>query len=105
MIRVHIEFDKTTGGIRRVMEAQIKHLPTFGVKVVSNPKEADLICTHGSQLIFEPGVPIVNVNHGMMWSRQDWKGLMEVNAMLVESMRRAVAHTAPSEWVGNAIRR
>ena len=105
MIKVHIEFDKTTGGIRRVMEAQIKHLPSFGVQVTSNPKEADVICTHGSQIIFEPGVPIVNVNHGMMWSRYDWKGLMEVNAKLVEAMRQAVAHTAPSEWVSDAIRR
>lgn len=94
------------GGIRRVAEAQVKHLPKFDIEVVHDPKDADVICNHGSSLKEFPGKPIVNVNHGLYWSRQPWgDGYQEVNAEVVESMAHAVAHTAPSEWVANAIRR
>ena len=32
--------DKADGGIRRVVEAQKKHLPKFGIEIVDDPKEA-----------------------------------------------------------------
>jgi len=112
MINVHISPDyldkKDTGdgGIRRVSEAMIKHLPKFDVQHVRNPKDAHIIVNHGAMLTHVPGVPSVNVNHGLYWSRQPWEGgYQQVNADVVESMCRAVAHTAPSEWVARAIRR
>jgi len=112
MIKVHIapdyldKPDKADGGIRRVSEAMIKHLPAYGVEHVRNPRDADIIVNHGATLTYAPGKPIVNVNHGLMWSRQDWgDGMQDVNRLVTESMARAVAHTAPSEWVANAIRR
>lgn len=93
-------------GIARVVEAMRKHLPTFGIETTSNIHEADVICNHGAELYEVPGVPSVNINHGLMWSRQPWgDDFMDVNRMVVESMRHAVAHTAPSEWVSRAIRR
>lgn len=52
------------------------------------------------------GIPSINVNHGLMWSRQPWgESYQKTNEELVESMACAVAHTAPSEWVARAIRR
>lgn len=93
-------------GILRVVEAQFAHLPKFGVEIATSPAEADVICNHGATLIEQTGVPSVNVNHGLYWSRQPWgDDFMDVNRMVVESMIRAVAHTAPSEWVARAIRR
>jgi glycosyltransferase involved in cell wall biosynthesis len=48
----------------------------------------------------------VAINHGLFWSRQPWgEGYQDVNEQVVESMCRAVAHTAPSDWVNRAIRR
>lgn len=98
--------DRADGGIRRVVEAQRKYLPQFGVEVVDNPSEAHIICNHGATLTEIPQIPSVNVCHGFYWSRQPWEaGYQEVNAQVFESMRHAVAHTAPSQWVANAIRR
>lgn len=105
MIRVHIP-PYANDGILRVVEAQLEHLPKFGIKTVADPAEAHIICTHGASLVEHPGVPVVNVNHGLYWSRQPWgDDFMDVNRMVVEAMRHAVAHTAPSEWVSRAIRR
>jgi len=105
MIKVFIN-PMANDGILRVIEAQYKYLPQFGVQTVKNIQEADVICNHGTALDEIVGIPSVHVGHGLYWSRQNWgDDFMQVNEMVVESMRHAVAHTAPSEWVGNAIRR
>lgn len=112
MIKVRIspdyfnKHDTGDGGIRRVSEALIKHLPAFGIEHTRNVKEADVLVNHGADLTYALGKPILNLNHGLYWSRQPWEDTyQEVNQMVVESMSRAVAHTAPSEWVSRAIRR
>src|SRR3972149_3890364 len=106
MITVHISPDymnkKDTGdgGIRRVSEALIRHLPKVGVAHTRNIGDADIIVNHGAMLTWKRGAPIVNINHGLYWSRQPWgANFQQVNEQVVESMCRAVAHTAPSEWV------
>ena len=38
--------DKGDGGIRRVVDAMIKHLPNYGVMVVDRPEEADVWNIH-----------------------------------------------------------
>ena len=104
-IRVFLS-NTSIDGIARVVEAMRKHLPSFGVQTTSNIHEADIICNHGAELNEVPGVPSVSVNHGLMWSRQPWgDDFHDVNRWAVESMRHAVAHTAPSNWVNVAIRR
>jgi glycosyltransferase involved in cell wall biosynthesis len=113
MIRIYLSPDYSkvpphadNGGIRRVSEAMALHLPKFGVEVVHNPAEAHIICNHGSMLVERKGVPSVHVGHGLYWSRQPWgDNFMEVNEQVAESMKHAVAHTVPSEWVGRAVRR
>jgi len=104
------------GGIRRVVEAELKHLPKFDVEVVRNPKDADVIQYHVSvprdkngrlnPREYAPGKPIVHSGHGLMWSRQPWgDGMQQVNSEVTEAMAWAVAHTVPSEWVNRAVRR
>jgi len=96
--------DKADGGIRRVVEAQKKHLPEFGIEIVDDPKEADVINNHGASLASIPGIPSVNSCHGFMWSKYNWGSWAHrINREVVESMSHAVAHTAPSEWVARAM--
>ena len=98
--------DAADGGIRRVCEGMVKHLPSFDVEIVVNPGDADVICNHGAALTNVPGVPSVSVNHGLYWDRYPWSNWAhETNRLVIESMSRAVAHTAPSEWVAMAISR
>ena len=105
MIKVYIS-KMANDGILRVIEAQYEHLPKFGIQPTDNIHEADIICNHGTMLDEVVGVPSVHVGHGLYWSRQPWgDGFMDVNRGVVESMRHAVAWTAPSEWVNKAIRR
>jgi len=96
--------DKADGGIRRVVEAQKRHLPKFGIEIVDNADQADIINNHGASLTSVPGTPSVNSCHGFMWSRYDWGSWAhEINRAVVRSMQHAVAHTAPSEWVARAM--
>ena len=98
--------DRADGGIRRVAEAQVQHLPTFDVQVVTDPAQADVLACHGTALQKLPGIPIVNHNHGLEWSRYDWPAWAhDVNQAVVDAMIPAVAHTAPSQWVAAALRR
>jgi len=110
IIKVHISPDfigsTETGGIRRVSEGMLKYFPQFGVKHVSNVRDADIIIAHGAMQTKCGGKPIINVNHGLYWSRQQWgDGFFDVNGRLADAMTAAVAHTAPSEWVSKAMRR
>lgn len=112
MIKVHIspdysgKKDQGDGGIRRVVEAMIQHFPSFGIEHTPHLSEADVLINHGAMLTWKKGAPTINVNHGLYWSRQPWgNDFQQVNAEVVESMARAVAHTVPSEWVGRAVRR
>lgn len=98
--------DIANDGILRVIEAQKRYLPQFGVNVTNNIHEADVICNHGSDLYSVPGIPSCHVGHGLYWSRYNFgDDFMDVNKMVVESMRHAVAHTVPSNWVNVAVRR
>lgn len=102
--------DEGDGGIRRVVEAQEKYLPQFGIKVVEDPAEADVIACHiqisPAYLARFPNKPIVAHCHGLYWEGYDWqKWALEANQKVMELLRLADAITAPSEWVANAIRR
>jgi len=98
--------DRADGGIRRVSEAMVKHLPSFGWDVTSSPDAADLIVNHGAALTERPGVPMIAVCHGLMWadySFGDWGD--KINKAVIETLTRANAITAPSRWVAQAISR
>lgn len=111
MIRVFIDPDYSknpseTGGIRRVVDAKVKYLPRFGIEVVHNPDQAEIIINNGACLTSRPGIPMLHVGHGLYWSRQPWgDGFHQVNQQVIESMCRSVANTVPSKWVAEAVRR
>lgn len=98
--------DQADGGIRRVVEAQQRYLPEFGISVTDNPDEADLIACHGATLVERSGVPLVAHCHGLMWSEYKFDAWGDdINKHVVELLVRAQAVTAPSRWVSRAIAR
>jgi len=98
--------DRAEGGIRRVVEAMTRHLPEFGVEVVSEMRKADLTVGHGVMRPQAAGKPFVSCNHGLYWEDYDWgNAFHQINAEVVECMVRAQAITAPSRWVAHALTR
>lgn len=98
--------DRADGGIRRVSDAMVKYLPAFGWDVTGTPDDADLIANHGAGLVERPGVPMISINHGLMWASYDFGAWGDdVNKHVIECMARANAVTAPSHWVAQAISR
>ncbi len=99
--------DKGDGGIRRVVEAQRRHLPSFGVEVVDAIDDADLVASHGgSQFNIPPGKPWVTHTHGLYWAEYEWdRWHHDLNAQVIAAMRHADHVTAPSEWVAQTLRR
>ena len=75
--KVHIvpeynKADRGDGGIRRVVEAQLRYLQKYGVTVVTSPDAADVLVCHGTALTVHPGKPVGNHNHGLYWAKHDW---------------------------------
>lgn len=109
-IKVHIlpHFrgeDKGDGGIRRVVEAQIKYLPEFGVHVVPNMANADVLAVHAGNWADFDG-PVVHHCHGLYWNEYEWpRWALDLNEHVVASIRKADVTTAPSEWVAQVLRR
>ncbi len=104
-LRVYIrpEFagpDNGEGGIRRWVEMQHKYLPAYGVLPVDSEDAADLVACHAGDLV-PTRKPLVCHNHGLYntanqsWSNWAW----QLNAHVIELLRRADIATVPSEWV------
>src|SRR3990167_8184234 len=105
--------DKGDGGVRRVVEAQRKHLPSYGVEFVDNPTEAEIVHSHifpleetQRYLRSHPAIPYLLSSHGLYWAEYDWPNwAIKANAGCMEAIRQADHITAPSEWVAQSIRR
>ena len=100
--------DQGDGGIRRVVEAQRKWLPEFGVDVVETLGDADLVATHAA--VATKTVPVktpwVVHTHGLYWAEYHWsKWPHNLNRQVIAAMRQADHVTAPSEWVARAFAR
>lgn len=94
------------GGIRRVVEAQHKYLPEFGIEFVTDPMDADVEAAHVIGKPKNPNAPFVLHNHGLLWRNYNFPQWAEqVNSDIVDSMRYAYAITSPSKWVTKAINR
>lgn len=110
-MRVHLlptytGIDKADGGIRRVVDAQVKYLHEFGIELVDNPASADLCAVHGTLIPPRNDIPMVTHCHGMYWREYDWPGWGDAaNRAVIDRMIEADAVTAPSKWVANAISR
>lgn len=110
-MRVHIRPsfagpDRGEGGIRRWVEAQHKYLPDCGVEIVGEDQHPDLIVCHAGDLV-RTTLPLVCHNHGLyatasqQWSRWEW----QMNANVIELIRRADLTTVPSRWVADQVAR
>lgn len=94
------------GGIKRVLEAQYRYLPEFGIEITPNLAEAEVTVGHVSDCPLADGVPYINHNHGLMWSEYKFPQWAEqVNAEIVQAMRHAYTITCPSQWVAKAVQR
>ena len=95
-----------SGGIWRVIQAQGRWLPEFGVEIVDDPTKADVINTHAGMLI-DIDTPLVVTNHGAYWTGDiEWPhGFWLENTAVIEALRRAHAVIVPSEWVAYPMRR
>ena len=101
---------KGDGGIRRVVEGQVRHLPAHGWEVVKDPEQADVIACHieipHTFIRKYPGKPIVLHNHGLYWTEYEWETWhRKTNASIMRSVRVADVITAVSEWTAAALRR
>lgn len=97
-----------TNGIGKVVHAQYKYLPQFGVELVSHPDQADVIACHTQQY----GLPRVDVLHchGIYWTGDPGSGRYSrmhhrANAEVMAAARRAKIITVPSNWVSKSFQR
>jgi glycosyltransferase involved in cell wall biosynthesis len=102
--------DKGDGGVRRVVEAQKRYLPQFGIQIVNTPEEADVIACHMEMpkpwYNLYPDKPVVAHCHGLYWDDFQWDNwAIAANEKVMNLLRTADAITAPSDWVANAISR
>lgn len=103
--------DEGDGGIRRVVEAQTRLLPKYGVEVVETPEEADVLAAHvnAPDSFYDrfAGKPLVAHLHGFHWRGYEWNGSWaeRVNANVMRLVKAADIVTAPSEWVAANARR
>lgn len=97
--------DSGDGGIRRVVEAQRQHLPTYGIECVNTPEEADVIAVHAG-LWTDTDKPVVTHCHGLYWNEYQWMNwAIGMNKQVIDAMHKADMVTAPSEWIANILRR
>ncbi len=107
IVPTYSNIDKGDGGIRRCVEAQQKYLPQYGIEVVDNMKDADIVNTHAAEILDVPvDKPWIMSCHGLYWQEYRWPAWgARVNSAVIEVMKRADAITAPSEWVAYALQR
>lgn len=98
--------DRADGGIRRVSDAMLRHLPEFGWLPTDGPDSADLIVNHGTLLAERPGTPMIAACHGLYWHDYSWPLWSEdANRRVIEVVVRSDAITVPSRWVARSIQR
>jgi len=93
-----------SGGIWRVVNAQARWLPQYGIDIVDSEKDADVVCIHAGALV-QTNKPIVTVNHGLYWTGDfDWpREQWQWNIPVVEALREAHKIIVPARWVAQSI--
>jgi len=99
---------ESNNGIGRVVHAQRKYLPQFGIDLVGSEDRADIIAGH----THDYGASRVDVVHlhGVYWLGDVGSGEYsqwhkDANRRIIASVRRARAVTVPSDWVAQPFRR
>lgn len=107
-ISPHASQVEDNNGVGQVIHAQHRYLAQYGIDLVSDPDQADVIAAHIQQGDL-PRVDVLHV-HGLYWtgdpgsgSYQSWHH--EANSRILSAARRALAITVPSAWVGECFKR
>lgn len=110
-LRVHISPTPAeigdSNGIGRIVHAQYRDLPRYGVELVG-PDEAEVIAVH-TQRGAMTRVDVLHC-HGLYWDGDPGSGRYsgwhrEANARVLDAARRAHLVTVPSDWVAEPFRR
>lgn len=102
--------DDGQGGVRRVLEGLLRHLPDLGCEMVDDPAAADVIACHieipPEWLKLWPEKVFVHHCHGLYWAEYDWPHwALEANRQVMEAIRVADAVTVPSQWVADVVKK
>lgn len=101
------QIDQATG-IGRVVIAQHKYLPEFGIELVNDLESADVTAVHTQGFgIYNPDVIHT---HGLYWTGDPGSGNYanwhdSINKRIIEAIRRSRVVTVPSEWVAMPFKR
>lgn len=95
-------------GIGRVVHAQYKYLPRYGVTLVDSESDAEVVAAHTHQHHYSR-VDALHL-HGLYWlgdkgSGEYTKWHSDANQKIIASARRARVLTVPSDWVGMPFKR
>lgn len=111
-MKVHIhqkpESIPPASGIGRVVWSQYKHLPLYGVELVSDHRQADVITAH-TDIYQLPRIDCIAI-HGLYWNGDPGSGSynnsnFEINKRIIAAVRKSLIVTVPSEWVGECWKR
>lgn len=98
---------KDDNGIGRVIHAQFRYLPAYGIELVGSPDNADIVAAH----VNADGLPKIDVLHchGLYWTG-DQGGTYDgwhhdANIRIIEAARQAISISVPSNWVAMPFRR
>lgn len=105
-LRPNVNQIQPTNGIGRVVGAQYRYLPQYGIDIVD--RDADLYVGHTTQ----GGMPRIDCLsiHGFYWLGDKDSGdygafHIRANDEIIEATRKAQVITVPSQWVGECLRR
>lgn len=95
-------------GIGRVVHAQWKHLPLYGVELVKDYRQAEVITAH-TDIYQLPRLDVCGI-HGAYWTGDPDSGKYsgthhETNKRIVAAVRKSLLITVPSEWVAEVWKR
>jgi len=107
-IKPSLDKIQPTNGIGRVVYAQYKHLPSFGIDLVEDPRDADIYAPHTQSFGYDD-VSVLSV-HGFYWLGDLRSGKYSeyharANQEIIHALRLARAVTVPSKWVAEPIKR
>lgn len=97
-----------TNGIGRVVFAQYRYLPQYGIEFVREPNAADL-CVGHTDYYDMPRLDVLHA-HGLYWTGDIDSGKydgyhLDANRHIVQAARMAHTITVPSQWVAMPFKR
>ena len=100
-----------TNGISQVVKQYFTYLPKYDIELVpvGTDDGIDILAVHaGSTRTLPNTIPVVAHNHGLYWTADNPKmGIWtdEMNQVVIDTVRHAVAVTVPSRWVAKVFER